>query len=175
MQQDLEDEKNEATIKDLETEVKDHEAALVKKDFVIQDLENKVKEHEAALEKKDFVIHSMEGSLAEAQAEIDRLNNELLIKSEKSEQEKKNLETNLKTEIEKSSNLQKSLKELQEKCLDFGNRCVQRLKDVFYSIGASSEKFTPSVENLPSTFEYIEAKLMHLTKLSLGMPISAPC
>jgi chromosome segregation ATPase len=103
MQQDLEDEKNEATIKDLE---------------------NKVKDHEATLEKKDFVIHSMEGSLAEAQAEIDRLNSELLMKSEKSEKEKKNLETNLKTEIEKSSNLQKSLKELQDKCLDFGNRCV---------------------------------------------------
>jgi hypothetical protein len=31
MQQDLEDEKNEATIKDLENKVKDHEAALVKK------------------------------------------------------------------------------------------------------------------------------------------------
>jgi chromosome segregation ATPase len=105
MQQDLEDEKNEATIKDLENKVKDHEAALKKKDFVIQDLENTVKEHEAALEKKDFVIHSMEGSLSEAQAEIDRLNNELLKKSEKSEQEKKNLETNLKTEIEKSSKL----------------------------------------------------------------------
>jgi hypothetical protein len=57
------------------------------------------------LEKKDFVIHSMEGLLTEAQAEIDRLNSELLIKSKKSEQEKKNLETNLKTEIEKSSNL----------------------------------------------------------------------
>jgi uncharacterized coiled-coil protein SlyX len=84
MQQDLEDEKNEARIKDLE---------------------NKVKDHEATLEKKDFVIHSMEGSLAEAQAEIDRLNSELLMKSEKSEQENKNLETNLKTEIEKSSNL----------------------------------------------------------------------
>ena len=70
----------------------------------------------------------MEGSLVEAQAEIDRLNSELLIKSEKSEQEKKNFETNLKTEIEKSSNLQKSLKELQDKCLEFSNRCVQRLK-----------------------------------------------
>jgi chromosome segregation ATPase len=113
MQQDLEDEKNEATIKDLENKVESHKAALEKKDFVIQDLENKVKDYEAALEKKDFVIHSMEGSLTEAQAEIDRLNSELLIKSEKSEQEKKNLETNLKTEIEKSSNLQKSLKELQ--------------------------------------------------------------
>jgi hypothetical protein len=147
MQQDLEDEKNEATIKDLE---------------------NKVKEHEAALEKKDFVIHSMEGSLAEAQAEIDRLNNELLMKSEKSKKEKKNLETNLKTEIEKNSSLQKSLKELQDKCLDFGNRCVQRLKDVFHSIGASSDKFTPSVENLPSTFEYIEGEVEALDEVIAG-------
>jgi hypothetical protein len=65
MQQDLEDEKNEATIKDLENKVESYEAALKKNDFVIQDLENKVKDHEAALE-KDFVIHSMEGSLAEA-------------------------------------------------------------------------------------------------------------
>jgi hypothetical protein len=168
MQQDLEDEKNESTIKDLENKVESYEAALKKKDFVIQDLENKVKDHEAALEKKDFVIHSMEGSLAEAQAEIDKLNSELLIKSEKSEQEKKNLETSLKTEIEKNSNLQKSLKELQEKCLDFSNRCVQRLKDVFYSIGASSDKFTPSSENLPSTFEYIEGEVDALGEVIAG-------
>jgi hypothetical protein len=147
MQQDLEDDKNEATIKDLE---------------------NKVKDHKAALEKKDFVIHSMEGSLAEAQAEIDRLNRELLIKSEKSEQDKKNLETSLKTEIEKSSNLQKSLKELQDKCLDFGNHCVQWLKDVFYSIGASSEKFTLSVEDLPKTFEYIEGEVDALDEVIAG-------
>jgi hypothetical protein len=147
MQQDLEDEKNEATIKDLE---------------------NKVKDHEAALEKKDFVIHCVEGSLAEAQAEIDKLNSELLIKSKKSEQEKKNLETSLKTEIEKNSNLQKLLKGLQEKCLDFGNRCVQRLKDVFYSIGAGSDKFTPSAENLPSTFEYIEGEVDALDEVIAG-------
>jgi chromosome segregation ATPase len=121
MQQDLEDEKNEATIKDLENKVRNYEAALKEKDSVIQDLEIKVKDHEAALAKKDFVIHSMEGSLAEAKVENNKLNNELLIKSKKSEQEKKNLETNLKTEIEKNSNLQKSLKELQEKCLDFGS------------------------------------------------------
>jgi hypothetical protein len=159
MQQDLEDEKNEATIKDLESKVKNYEAALKEKDSVVQDLKIKVKDHEATLEKKDFVIQSMEGSLAEAQAENSRLNNELLKKSEKSEQEKKNLETSLKTEIEKNSNLQKSLKELQEKCLNFGSRCVQRLKDVFHSIGASSDTFTPSAENLPSTLEYIEGEV----------------
>jgi hypothetical protein len=168
MQQDLEEEKNKAIIKDLEDKVENYEATLKKKDFVIQDFEIKVKEHEAALEKKDFVIHSMEGSLAEAQAEADKLNNELLIKSEKSEQKKKNLETSLKTEIEKNSNLQKSLKELQEKCLDFGSRCVQWLKDVFHSIGASSDKFTPSAENLPSTLEYIEGEVDALDEVIAG-------
>ena len=52
MQQDLEDEKNKATIKDLENKVESYEAALKKKDFVIQDLENKDKDHEPALERK---------------------------------------------------------------------------------------------------------------------------
>jgi hypothetical protein len=51
------------------------------------------------------------------------------------------------------------LKELQDKCLDFGNRCVQRLKQVFNSVGASSEKFEPSVEDLPGTFEHIEGEV----------------
>jgi hypothetical protein len=119
MQKDLKEEKNKAIIKDLENKIENYEAALKKKDFVIQDLEIKVKDHEAALEKKDFVIHSMEGSLAEAQAENDKLNNELLIKSEKSEQEKKNLETSLKTEIEKNSNLQKIIEGASGEMLRF--------------------------------------------------------
>jgi hypothetical protein len=168
MQHDLEDEKNEATIKDLESKVKNYEAALKEKYSVVQDLKIKVKDHEAALEKKDFVIQSMEGSLAEAQAENNRLNNELLKKSEESEQEKKNLETSLKTKIEKNSNLQKSLKELQEKCLNFGSRCVQRLKDVFHSIGATSNTFTPLAENLPSTLEYIEGEVDALDEVIAG-------
>jgi hypothetical protein len=42
---------------------------------------------------------------------------------------------------------------------------VQRLKDVFYSIGASSDKFTPLAENLPSTFEYIEGEVDALDEL----------
>jgi hypothetical protein len=101
MQQDLEEEKNKAIIKDLEEKAENYEAVLKKKDFTIQDLEIIAKEHEGALEKKDFVIQSMEGSLAEVQAENDSLKNELLKQSEKYEQEKKDLETNLKTEIEK--------------------------------------------------------------------------
>jgi hypothetical protein len=140
MQQDLEDKKNE---------------------IIIEGLEKKIKDHEATLEKKDFVLQTMEGSLAKAQTEIARLNNELSM-------EKKIFEAKLKAEAEKNSNLRKSLKELQEKCVDFGNQCLQRLKQVFYSIGASAEKFSPSVENLPETFEHIEGEVDALDEVIAG-------
>jgi hypothetical protein len=131
-------------------------------------LENKIKDHGAALENKDFVLQTMEGSLAKAQAEIARLNSELLLELESFEQENKNFDAKLEAEVEKSSNLQKSLKELQDKCLNFGNRCVQRLKQVFNSMGASSEKFEPSIEDLPSTFEHIEGEVVALDKIITG-------
>jgi uncharacterized membrane protein len=124
MQQDLKEEKNKTIIKDLEEKVENYEAALKQKDFTIQDLEIMAKEHENALEKKDFVIQSVEDSLAEVQTENENLKNELLKQSEISKQEKKHLEASLKTEMEKNLNLQKSLRELQEKCLSFGSRCV---------------------------------------------------
>jgi phage shock protein A len=104
MQQDLEDKENE---------------------IIIEGLESKLKEHEAALEKKDFMLQTMEGSLAEAQAEIARLNSELSTKSKNLEQEKKGFDAKLEAEVANSLNLQKSLKELQDKCLNFSNRCVK--------------------------------------------------
>ena len=123
MQQDLKDKKNE---------------------ILIEALENKIKEYEASLEKKDFLLQAMEGSLAEAQAENTRLNGELLQKSESFEQERKDLQTKYKAEADKNTKLQQTLKELRNICLNFGNRCVQRLKRVFNSVGASSKEFTPS-------------------------------
>jgi hypothetical protein len=134
----------------------------------LEGLESKIKEHEVALEKKDFFLQTMEGSLAEAQTKIARLNSELLLKSESFEQEKKNFDVKLEAEVEKSSNLQKSLKELQDKCLNFGNRCVQQLKQVFNSVGASSEKFEPSVEDMSSTFEHIEGEVDALDEVIAG-------
>jgi hypothetical protein len=45
---------------------------------------------------------------------------------------------------------------------------VQRLKQVFNSIGASSEKFNPSVEDLPGTFEHIEGEVDALDEVIAG-------
>jgi chromosome segregation ATPase len=103
IQQDLEDKKHEV---------------------IIEDLESKIKDHAAALEKKDFELQTVEGLLEEAEAKIAKFNSELLSKSESFEQEKQKFDAKFEAEVEKSSNLQKSLKVLQDKCLDFGNRCV---------------------------------------------------
>ena len=147
MQQDLEDKKNE---------------------IIIEGLENKIKEYEASLEKKDFLLQAMEGSLAEAQTENARLNRELLQKSESFEQERKNLQTKYEAEAVENTKLQQSLKELRNMCLGFGSRCIQRLKKVFNSVGSSAEKFTPSAENISSTFEHIEGEVETLDEVIVG-------
>jgi hypothetical protein len=147
MQQDLEDKKHEV---------------------IIEGLESKIKDQAAAPEKKDFELHTMEGLLAEAEAKIAKLDKELLSKSESFEQEKQKFDTKFEAEVEKSSSLQKSLKELQDKCLEFSNRCVQRLKQVFNSVGAGYEKFSPSIEDLPGTFEHIEGEIDALDEIIAG-------
>jgi predicted nuclease with TOPRIM domain len=140
MQQDLED--------------KEHEV-------IIENLESKVKDQSTALEKKDFELQTTEGLLAEAEAKIAELNTKLLSQSESFEQEKQKLNANFEAEVQKSSNLKKSLTSLQNKCLEFSNRCVQRLKQVFYSVGASSKKFNPSSE-------YIECEIDDLEEVIAG-------
>jgi hypothetical protein len=64
--------------------------------------------------------------------------------------------------------LQEFLKELQNKCLEFGSRCVQRLKKVFSSVGASSKEITPSTEDITNTFEHIENEVEALDEMIAG-------
>jgi hypothetical protein len=147
MQQDLED--------------KEHEV-------IIENLESKIKDQSSALEKKDFELQTTEGLLAEGEVKITELNTKLLSQSESFEQEKQKLNAIFEAEVQKSSDLKKSLTSLQNKCLEFSNRCVQRLKWVFYSVGASSEKFNPSTEDLPGAFEHIEGEIDDLDEVTAG-------
>jgi hypothetical protein len=147
MQQDLEDKKHEV---------------------IIENLDSKIKEQSAAIEKKDFKLQTTEGLLATAEAKITELNTKLLSQSENFEEEKQKLNAKLEVEVQKISDLKKSLTSLQDKCLEFSNRCVQRLKQIFYSVGASSEKFTPSAEDLPGAFEHIEGEIDDLDEVIAG-------
>jgi chromosome segregation ATPase len=143
MQQDLEDKKQEV---------------------IIENLENKIKDQTAAFEKKEFELRTTEGLLTEAKAKITELNTKLL----GSEQEKLKLNEKLEAEIQNGLVLKKSLIDLQNKCLKFSNQCVQRLKKVFYSVGASSEEFIPSAEDLPGAFEHIEGEIDDLDDVIAG-------
>jgi molecular chaperone GrpE (heat shock protein) len=98
----------------------------------------------------------VEDSLAEAQTENARLNRELLQKSESFEQERKDLQTKYEAEAAESTKLKQSLEELRNMCLDFN------------SVGASAEKFTPSTENISSTFEHIEGEVEALDEVIAG-------
>jgi hypothetical protein len=142
MQQDLKDKKNE---------------------IIIEGLESKIKDYETSLEKKDFLLQTTEGSLVELQTENARLTEELLQAQEIlkknlecSEQEKQELQAKCKAEADNNTKLQESLKELRNKCLEFGSSCVQRLKKVFSSVGASSKDITPSAEDVSNSFDHIE-------------------
>jgi hypothetical protein len=90
---------------------------------------------------------------------------ELLSKSESFEQERQKFDAKFEAEVEKSSNLQKLLTELQNKCLEFSNRCVQRLKQIFNSVGAGYEKFNPSIEHLPGAFNHIVGEIDALDEI----------
>ena len=89
-------------------------------------------------------------------------------KSESFEQEKKDLQAKYEAEADKNTKLQKFLKDLWDTCLNFGSRCVQRLKGVFSSVGASSEDITPSAEDIPNTFDHIENEVDALDEVIAG-------
>ena len=52
--------------------------------------------------------------------------------------------------------------------MEFSNKCIQRLRKIFHSVGASSGKFTPSTEDLPKTFEHIEGEIDELDEVIAG-------
>jgi hypothetical protein len=156
MQQDFKDKKNE---------------------IIIEGLENKIKDLEASLEKKDFLLQTTEGSLAKLQAENTKLNDDLLKaqttlkeKSERFEEERKELQAKSEAEVEAENNtkLQESLKDLRNKCSEFATRCVHRLKGIFSSVGASSEEIAPSAEDIPKAFEHIENEVDAFAEVITG-------
>jgi hypothetical protein len=86
-------------------------------------------------------------------------------KSERFEKETKELQAKAEAEAEKSMNLQESLKDLWNKCTDFATRCVNHLKIIFSSVGASSEEIAPSTEDIPKAFEHIENEVEALDEV----------
>jgi hypothetical protein len=60
------------------------------------------------------------------------------------------------------------MNDLQNKCTDFATRCVNRLKGIFNSVGATSEEIAPSAEDIPKAFEHIENEVEALDEVIVG-------
>jgi hypothetical protein len=52
--------------------------------------------------------------------------------------------------------------------LEFASRCVQRLKGIFSSIGASSEEIAPLTKDISDTFKHIEDEVDALNEVITG-------
>jgi predicted nucleic acid-binding Zn-ribbon protein len=161
MQQDTEDRKNEV---------------------IIEGLEDKIKKLEDSLRKKDILLQSAEGSLVEARSQNDKLNWELgearialKERSERFDLETKDLKAKVEDEAERNAKLNETSKEitpseknLRDKCSDFAAWFINRLKEIFNSVGATSEEITPSVEDIPGAFDHIENEVQALDEVITG-------
>jgi hypothetical protein len=138
-------------------------------------LEDKIKEHETFMKEKDILLQTTEGSLAKLGSQNTKLSKELSEartildeSSQRFDQETKDLKTRVEAEAEKNTRLHESIKDLRNKCVDFATWCVYRLKGIFNSVGAASEKFTPSTEDIPGAFNHIENKVKALDEVISG-------
>jgi hypothetical protein len=81
------------------------------------------------------------------------------------DQETKELKTRVEAETEKNTKLFESIKDLRNKCVDFVTRCADQLKGIFNSVGAASEKDTPSAKDIPGAFVHIENEVEALDEV----------
>jgi gas vesicle protein len=100
--------------------------------------------------------------------ELDNARTILNKKSERFDQEIKELQSRAEAEAEKNTKLRESMKDLRNKCTDFATRCVNQLKGIFNSVGATSEEIAPSTEDIPKAFEHIENEVEALDEVITG-------
>jgi hypothetical protein len=143
MQKDLEDKKHEV---------------------IIENLESKIKDQSTVIGKKDFEPQTTEGLLVEAEAKIAELNMKLLCQLEHFEQEKQELNAKFEAEVQKNSDLKKSLTSLQNKCLEFSKRCVQRLKQVSIRLEQAAKNSILRLKTCQGPSNISKVKLMTSTK-----------
>jgi hypothetical protein len=100
--------------------------------------------------------------------ELDEARATLNERSERFDQEMKELKGKVEAEVAKNEKLSEIVKDLREKCSDFATRCINRLKEIFNSVGAASEEVTPSTEDIPGAFDHIENEVEALDEVITG-------
>jgi hypothetical protein len=80
----------------------------------------------------------------------------------------KELEANVTTETERNTKLHEAFENFRNKCADFATRCVNQLKGIFNSVGATSEEFNPSTKDILGAFDHIENEVEALDEVIIG-------
>jgi predicted nuclease with TOPRIM domain len=89
-------------------------------------------------------------------------------RSERFDHETKELKAKVETEAERNAKLNEIVKNLRDKCSSFAARCINRLKEIFNSVGATSEEIMPSAEDIPGAFDHIENEVEALDEVIIG-------
>ena len=97
--------------------------------------------------------------------ELDEARATLNERSERFDQETKELKGKVEAKDTKNAKLSEIVKDLWEKCSGFATRCINRLKEIFNSFRATSEEVTLSTEDIPGAFNHIENVVEALDKL----------
>jgi hypothetical protein len=89
-------------------------------------------------------------------------------KSNQFNQENEALKATLKVETEKNTKLSEALGALKERCFEFASQCTARLRSIFNSVGATSEKTSLSAQDIPGALKCIKKKVDVLDEIITG-------
>jgi chromosome segregation ATPase len=79
--------------------------------------------------------------------------------------ETKELKAKIEAKAEKNAKLSETVKDLRDKCSGFVTRCINRLKAIFNSVGATFEEIVPLPKISPGPLSISRMKLRPLMKL----------
>jgi DNA repair exonuclease SbcCD ATPase subunit len=144
-------------------------------EVIIEGLEDKIKKLEDSLKEKGILLQLAEGSLVKARSQNDKLSEELdearaalNERSERFDHETKELKAKVEAEAERNAKLSETIKNLRDKCSGFAARCINRLKEIFNLVGATSEEVTPSTEDILGAFDHIENEVEAIDEVITG-------
>jgi hypothetical protein len=100
--------------------------------------------------------------------ELDEAQTILNERSQRFDHETKELKAKVVAEAERNMKLHETIENLRNKCSDFATRCINRLKGIFNSVGATSEEIDTSVEDIPGAFDHIENEVEALDEIITG-------
>jgi predicted nuclease with TOPRIM domain len=89
-------------------------------------------------------------------------------RSERFDHETKELKAKVEAEAERNAKLSETIKNLRDKCSGFAARCINRLKEIFNLVGATSEEVTPSTEDILGAFDHIENEVEAIDEVITG-------